>query len=209
MIKEKINICLSILFSIVLFITIFCLTVLNANFIKINLKKSNYYNVVYNNIINDLKEYDENLIYTLDIKDVEDDINEYVKSRYSNKYFISKIETDISNNEIRDIYNKNIKFNNLFINYNMVLIIYSLFSLDIILIIITGIIFKKTKNKHNIRIILILSSIISFIIYGICYIFNNYNLDILYNIFNNYLHIYLAINIIILECIIIKKIKVR
>lgn len=205
--KRIINILLSFLLTITIFVTIFTLTILNDNFIKMNLKKYDYYDVVYENIKRDLLEYNNNLDYSLDKNKMIKDINTYVKSRYDNKYYISKIETDVEDSEIRDIYNKNIKFNNIFKDYNMVMIIYGIYLFDIILIIITGTVFVKTKKNHDIYLILVVSSVISFFVYGVIYITNNINIDILSHIVNSFAHYYLAINIILFEYSLFKKIK--
>ena len=207
--RRVINILLSFLFSITLFVTMFSFTVLNKNFIYRNFKNYDYYNKVYINIKNDIKEYDKKLKYELSKKDVENDIKTYVKKRYDNTYFVNKIETDNNGEKLRDIYNKNIRFNNYFINKGYPLYITIIYFVNILLIIITGIVFKKTRYKHDLFKIMVYSFIFSIIFYISSRLMIDLKNELLSLILYNALKIYLGVNIILFEFSIFKKYKKR
>lgn len=197
--KKILNILLSLVFSICFFLVILCLTVFNKNFVYRVMDKSNYYDLVVDNIKIDMDNNYPDFKYKLEKKKVKKDIKEYVKSRYENIYFTNKINSNVDSSDIRDLYNKNIKFNNVFEGKNISLSIIVIDFICIFIIIITGSIFKYTKDKHDLKIIMIINFIISVIIYGLITLFVDFNYDLFNLIKESFLHHYIAISIILFE----------
>lgn len=195
-----INILEGILLAITIYLIIICITLVNSHFIIHVLDINNYYDIIYNNIKNDMSNYDSNLTYNLDIKFIREDVKDYVKSYYSDNIYINRIivnDIDIIPNEISDIYNNNIKFNKIIKNVRFKHDI--IYLITIIMVILTGIIFIKTKYKHNIKFIMFISGIILIIMYGISYCLLNINIDIINKIFIKSFHYILAIGILLFE----------
>lgn len=199
------NIILSILLSITTLLVIIVFTIFNKNYVKHILVKYNYYDTIKTNIETDLKEYDSSLEYELDINDIIKDTNNYIENNYKDKEYFNKINITnlgIIPSDISNIYNKNIKFIKIN-NYAFTKDIFCLFTL--IVIIISGILFNKTKNKHNIRLILLLSGTINIFIYGILYILFNTDSFIIERMVITCLHYYLGLSIIIIEYMLFSK----
>lgn len=197
--KRIINIFLSFLFAITLIVTTFCLTVLNKHFVIHIMDNENYYKEVYSKIITDFDE--RKLSYKLTEKEVKKDIQKYIKSRYKNEYY------KFSNQDLRDDYNKYIKLNNYFGNLDICSIIYLLYLIDFGLIIITGLLFLKTKKVHNLSKIIGGNFIITIILFGLITLFGNFNNTIVDLVIKKFNHYYLATSIILLEIMIFNKLK--
>lgn len=199
--KRIINIFICLLFSLTFLITVFTLTALSKNFVKMVVRKTNYYDIV-------IKEVNKNKYgIKIDKSYIKKDLNNYIKSRYKNTYIV--LPDGIDNKKFREEYNRIIKFDNILTNYDITSIIYLIYFVDIILIIITGIILNKTKGKHDLNNILIFNFIISILIYGIIKIFisvDNFIINEVIKMFNYY---YLGIAIILFELSIINKIKTK
>lgn len=199
--QRIIDIGLSLLFAITLIITIFCLTVLNKNFVVHSMDGENYYLKVYESI---KKDFDaRGLSYELTEDKVKEDIRVYVKNRYRNDYY------RFSNQELRDDYNKYIKFNNYFKDFDICSIVYLIYLLDLVLIITTGCLFLKTKGIHSLNIIVISNFIVVFLLYGILTLFIDCNNDMINIVITKFSHYYLATAIILLEINIFSQIKAR
>ena len=180
--KKHINVILGILLSFVTVLLIISLFFYNKNFIYKVIVKNNISEVIYNNIdssIDEEFELDKDLL-KLDIK------------RYINNGYYLNVNNKIKvNNEFKydDVYLKNIK---LFDNLNVYKLKSIIYVLTYLFLIITGILFIKTKFIHKIEIILLISGILDIIIYGLVYLFNNFsNSEVI--IANTLLHILLFI----------------
>jgi hypothetical protein len=197
---KRYNLLLSILLSITTVFLIISLFLFNGRFIKKVLFKHNIVDVVYKNIDNEIDEE-----FSLDKDLLEIDIIRYI----DNGYFLNVKGKIISNgeNKYEDIYSKNIK---LFNEYNIFKLKSVFYILTFIFIIVTGVLFILTKRKHNIDYILLISGIIDIIIYGVIFIFNNFNSSELI-IVNTLLHILLAIGVLFLvsSLVLINEDKIR
>lgn len=187
------NILLGILFSITFFFVVFSLTVLNKNFIYKIFKDNSYYHVLEERLNS----------YDIDKKRLESDLKVYVKKRYSNEYFSANGQVD------RDAYNNVIKFDGYFDNINITLIIYIIYLITIVLIIITGIIFKKNKGYHGLLCISLIKFLISIVVFGWLFLFIKIDNSILDIIKDTFIHYYLAFAIIIFELFLLKRIKAK
>ena len=147
------------LLSITVVFSLFSLTVLSKNFVLKVIDKSNYINII-------------NESTGVSKKEIKKDLNKYIINKYQ--------KLNIKDKE----YNKYINFMNIDKN-----ITYFIYLITILLIIITGNIFNKTKKKHDIKSILLISSIILIIVYGLIYILFNSSFilnEIVYT-FNHYI----------------------
>ncbi len=133
----------ALLLSITVVFSLFSLTVLSKNFVLKVIDKSNYINII-------------NESTSVSKKDIKKDLNKYVTNKYQ--------KLNLKDKE----YAKYINFMN--IDKNITYIIYLI---TILLIIVTGNIFNKTKKKHDIKSILLITSIMLIIIYGLIYILFN------------------------------------
>ena len=133
----------ALLLSITAVFSLFSLTVLSKNFVLKVIDKSNYINII-------------NESTGVSKKDIKKDLNKYVTNKYQ--------KLNLKDKE----YAKYINFMN--IDKNITYIIYLI---TILLIIVTGNIFNKTKKKHDIKSILLITSIMLIIIYGLIYILFN------------------------------------
>ena len=185
--KHLLNIGESILLSISIFLIVFCLTILNKNYIKFELNRYKYYDI----IISDIKK-DINHDVVINYDNVKDDVNNYIDSYYVDKNYANKID---DSEETREIYNKHIKFIGPYKNIRLYRDILDICTL--IFIILTGLLFLKTKFKHNINVILIITGVIGIIGSFISYMLNNYT-NMIYTFIHDAYHIYLGINIFIL-----------
>ena len=198
--KSIVNILLSLLFFITLFFVIFSLTICNDNFIIKVLDDSNYYQKQ-----SILLEKEIGSKIEIDISDLKNDIDDYVEKKFVDKNYSSKI----SSNKYSFLYNKYVKFNNYFKNIDLKLYIWIIYIVSIVLVIITGTIFNKTKKMHDINTIFIINFIFSVLFSMYIYVFVDFDLDILSiikEVANKY---YLGIIIILLEIGIYNKIKSR
>ena len=186
---KKYNCILALLLSLSIFLVITSLFLVSRRFISNVVNKNEYYKTAYNNIIKELKEYDSNLEYELDIKDVKRDINNYLNKNFDVPNLKSKIKCEDSNKKIENIYKDNIRFLDN-INYSRVKSI--TYILTFIIVIITGELFNRTKNKHKIDYVLLISGIFNLVIYGVLFLFNNLE-GIKLTIFNSYLHVFLFV----------------
>lgn len=200
----KNNILLIILFSITAFLSMVCLTLFNTNFVLHKMEEFDYYDIQYNSLTNYLKS--NSIEFKINKSDLKNDIEEYVKSRYSKYYIHNKIEASTNTD---NIYLDYVKFNNILEKYNANLIIYISFIVTILLVILTGSIFIRTKKKHNINLILSISSIILIVIYGIIYLLFNTNNEFFNYIVNESLHYLLGLSVILLDLVFLKKIRKR
>lgn len=147
------------LLSITVVFSLFSLTVLSKNFVLKVIDKSNYINII-------------NESTGVSKKEIKKDLNKYIINKYQ--------KLNLKDKE----YNKYINFMNIDKN-----ITYFIYLITILLIIITGNIFNKTKKKHDIKSILLISSIILIIVYGLIYILFNSSFilnEIVYT-FNHYI----------------------
>lgn len=179
--------------------SVFCLTTLNKNFIKHIMNKNNYYEEVYKEIKDDLTNKDIDINITSDL--ITKDINNYVKSRYRNDYYQFAVE------EYRDDYNRFIKFNNYFGDYDLCLTIYLLFIIDFILVVGTGVLFLRTKTIHNLNFIMVINFLITVVVYGVFSLGFTTNLNILNEVIQEFSRYYLGTSIILLELVIFNLLK--
>lgn len=200
----KNNILIIILFSITAFLSMVCLTLFNTNFVLHKMEEFDYYDIQYNSLTNYLKS--NSIEFKINKSDLKNDIEEYVKSRYSKYYIHNKIEASTNTD---NIYLDYVKFNNILEKYNANLIIYISFIVTILLVILTGSIFIRTKKKHNINLILSISSIILIVIYGIIYLLFNTNNEFFNYIVNESLHYLLGLSVILLDLVFLNKIRKR
>lgn len=200
----KNNILLIILFSITAFLSMVCLTLFNTNFVLHKMEEFDYYDIQYNSLTNYLKS--NSIEFKINKSDLKNDIEEYVKSRYSKYYIHNKIEASTNTD---NIYLDYVKFNNILEKYNANLIIYISFIVTILLVILTGSIFIRTKKKHNINLILSISSIILIVIYGIFYLLFSTNNEFFNYIVNESLHYLLGLSVILLDLVFLNKIRKR
>ena len=200
----KNNILIIILFSITAFLSMVCLTLFNTNFVLHKMEEFEYYDIQYNSLTNYLKS--NSIEFKINKSDLKNDIEEYVKSRYSKYYIHNKIEASTNTD---NIYLDYVKFNNILEKYNANLIIYISFIVTILLVILTGSIFIRTKKKHNINLILSISSIILIVIYGIIYLLFNTNNEFFNYIVNESLHYLLGLSVILLDLVFLNKIRKR
>lgn len=196
----KNNIVLTFLFTISCFFSIMCLTLFNTNFVLKKMEKFDYYEKQYISLTNYLNS--NSIEYKLKKSDFKYDIEKYVKSRYSKYYIHNKIESSTNTD---NIYLDYVKFNNILEKYNANLIIYISFMMTILLVIVTGNIFIRTKGKHNLDLIFIYSSITLILIYGGLYLLFSTNNEFLGFLVNESLHYLLGISVIMLDIVFIKK----
>ena len=156
--KSVVNIIASILLAITISVVMGFFTLGNYRFLAHEFKKYDYYNEVYKDIT---KTFDnEKIAYKISAKDVTDDINKYVKHSFNIK-IVNPVKEDKNN-----IYISKVTFNNKFKNIDMDLIKNITFISALILISVTGIMFKKTKKVHNLKHISIITSILLVLVYG-------------------------------------------
>lgn len=198
--RNIVNILLSLLLFITLFFVMVSLTICNDNFVIKVLEDNNYYkkqSLLLEKEIGSNIELDNTLF--------KEDINNYVEKKFVDKKYSSKID----GNKHSFLYNKYVKFNNEFKNINIKKYIWIIYIVSIILVIITGAIFNRTKKYHDINNILIINFIFSIILAMYIYVFIDFDLDILNSIkivANKY---YMAVSIILLEIGVYNKIKSR
>lgn len=200
----KNNILLIILFSITAFLSMVCLTLFNTNFVLHKMEEFDYYDIQYNSLTNYLKS--NSIEFKINKSDLKNDIEEYVKSRYSKYYIHNKIEASTNTD---NIYLDYVKFNNILEKYNANLIIYISFIVTILLVILTGSIFIRTKKKHNLNFIFLISSLILIVIYGIVYLLFSTNNEFFNYIVNESLHYLLGLSVILLDLVFLNKIRKR
>lgn len=200
----KNNILLIILFSITAFLSMVCLTLFNTNFVLHKMEEFDYYDIQYNSLTNYLKS--NSIEFKINKSDLKNDIEEYVKSRYSKYYIHNKIEASTNTD---NIYLDYVKFNNILEKYNANLIIYISFIVTILLVILTGSIFIRTKKKHNLNFIFLISSLILIVIYGIIYLLFSTNNEFFNYIVNESLHYLLGLSVILLDLVFLNKIRKR
>ena len=185
--KVLLNIFESLLLSIAILLVVLCMTILNKRYIKFILDKTNYYDKVVEQINHDI-EYNHNI----DKNKIKIDINNYIDNYYMDKTYTNKISTD-RNIDLTEYYNKQIKFIGPFTNYQFKKDVIN-FS-TIIIIVIIGLLFLKTKFRHDINVIFIISGILGVLFSFILYL-NSYD-GILFNIIRGSYYIYLGINILL------------
>lgn len=164
--KKIINYWESILLVITIIISITFFTLCNKNFYYHEFKKYNYYDDIY---------IDINMHYNechISRKQIKNDINKYISHNMS--ITINNPRDCIKD----DYYESSIKFNNKFNDIDVDLVVNIMFITSIILVIITGIIFKKTKHNHNINNILTITGILLIITYLMVRILINVNIKI-------------------------------
>ncbi len=196
--RKIINGFLGLLFSLTFLVSVFCLTALSKNFVLQLMRENNYYDQVYDEMSN---YFDGEYSISISKKDVREDIESYVKSRYKDNYF------KFRNQEYRSDYNRFIKFNDYFKNVDICLIIYLIYLLDFFLIVITGILFLKTKHIHSLNVVIIINFIVSFVVYGIMVLFVDSGNEFINVVITKFSHYYLAVAIILFELVIFGQIK--
>lgn len=194
--KHLINSILAILFSIALVLSISCLTLLNDNFIIKVMDSNNYYSEVYKSI-----RVDKNYNCEVDKDKLIKDIKTYVKKGFN----IDKVKVD---NKCNDLYKEHISID-IFNKINMRTVYYGTFLITIVVVIIIGSLFIKTKGIHSLDNIILISFPLLIIISGIVYIFISTDIDIINKVINSANDLLLGISIILFEIIIFKKIKTR
>lgn len=194
--KHLINSILAILFSIALVLSISCLTLLNDNFIIKVMDSNNYYSEVYKSI-----RVDKNYNCEVDKDKLIKDIKTYVKKGFN----IDKVKVD---NKCNDLYKEHISID-IFNNINMRTVYYGTFLITIVVVIIIGSLFIKTKGIHSLDNIILISFPLLIVISGIVYIFISTDIDIINKVINSANDLLLGISIILFEIIIFKKIKTR
>ena len=194
--KHLINSILAILFSIALVLSISCLTLLNDNFIIKVMDSNNYYSEVYKSI-----RVDKNYNCEVDKDKLIKDIKTYVKKGFN----IDKVKVD---NKCNDLYKEHISID-IFNKINMRTVYYGTFLITIVVVIIIGSLFIKTKGIHSLDNIILISFPLLIIISGLIYIFINTDIDIINKVINSANDLLLGISIILFEIIIFKKIKTR
>lgn len=194
--KHLINSILAILFSIALVLSISCLTLLNDNFIIKVMDSNNYYSEVYKSI-----RVDKNYNCEVDKDKLIKDIKTYVKKGFN----IDKVKVD---NKCNDLYKEHISID-IFNNINMRTVYYGTFLITIVVVIIIGSLFIKTKGIHSLDNIILISFPLLIVISGFVYIFISTDIDIINKVINSANDLLLGISIILFEIIIFKKIKTR
>lgn len=194
--KHLINSILAILFSIALVLSISCLTLLNDNFIIKVMDSNNYYSEVYKSI-----RVDKNYNCEVDKDKLIKDIKTYVKKGFN----IDKVKVD---NKCNDLYKEHISID-IFNKINMRTVYYGTFLITIVVVIIIGSLFIKTKGIHSLDNIILISFPLLIVISGIVYIFISTDIDIINKVINSANDLLLGISIILFEIIIFKKIKTR
>lgn len=205
--KWLINSGLSILFSIVVVLSVFCVTLLNDNFVIRVLNNKNYYDEVYKDITvylnKNYQEYNCSIDKSVLIKDI--------KTYFKKDFDIKKIDNNIVC--LEGIDTKSVYYDFISIDYfnnkNMKMVYYVTFGITILLVILIGSLFIKTKSSHDIFSIFIISFIPLVLTYGLSYIFVDFNNEILNHIFNVANHYLLGISIILFEIGLFKKIRSR
>lgn len=198
--KRVINIGLGLLFSGTFLLTIFTLTVLSKNFVLKVANENNIYEYILNKTCDNFATSNKNCLEVIDLKKVKKDFKRYVTGKYKNEYFYLDGEQIF-----RDSYNSSLKFDNYFSEYDITSTIYLIYAADIFLIILTGVIFLKTKSKHDLSEIIMINFIVSILGYGAIKIFlkiDNEFLESIFMLFNKY---YLGSAIIVFELMIINK----
>ena len=112
------------------------------------------------------------------------------------------------NDEINSQYNSIIKFDDYFSEVDITLVIEFIYIITISLILITGIVFNKTKNKHDLFKIIFINFIFCIVFYGILKVFFDIDNDILNSVKITFCHYYLAISIILFEIFYLRKLKI-
>jgi len=163
--KKHINIILGILLTLITILLIISLFFYNKTFINKVITKNNISDIVYKEIDSSIDEE-----FELD-KDL---LNLDIKRYIDNGYYLNVNNKIKVNDELKyeDIYSKNIK---LFNKYKVNNIKSTVYFLTYLVLIITGILFIKTKFKHNIDLIILISGVVDIIIYGFIYLLNNFN----------------------------------
>ena len=196
--KKLIDILLTVLLTITIFLVCFSMTILNNSFVKLDLLIHNYYETVKNNIDEQI-DYD----HSVDINHIKNDVNNYINGFYADRIYENKISTNVENkdSELKQIYNDNIKFIKPMHNIKLYHDIFDIAT--IVFVIIVGYLFIKTKEKHSLNLILIISSILGIIVSGVIYVCNDYT-GIMKILINDSYYFYLGINILILLLTIFK-----
>ena len=197
--KNVVNIAESILLSITIVVVMAFFTLGNARFLYHEFDKYDYYQDVYNDITNEFRI--NNIDYHIKVKDVKEDINKYVKHSFNIK-ITNRVKEDKNN-----IYLSKITFDKKFDDIDMDLIKNVTFMVALGLIIITGVVFTKTKKIHNIRLILIISSILLAMVYGGVKLFINIPIIIFNNCVIDVSYYLLFISCFILSFSVAKLIK--
>ena len=163
--KNPINYILSILLSLITLLLILSLFFYNNVFVNKVITKNKVYDKVYELIDNDIEED-----FELDKDLLELDLKRYI----NNGYYLNVNNKIKVNDELKyeEIYSKNLK---LFNKYKVNKLKGIIYTITFIVLIITGILFIKTKFKHSIDLIILMSGIIDIIIYGFIFLTNNFN----------------------------------
>ena len=177
--KSFLNIIESILLALCIFLVVVAVTLLNKNYIKHEFKIHGYYELIISKM-NDS---------SIDTEAVKKDVNNYINNYFYDNKYSSKINSEDNTD---DIYNENIKLIKPIKDFRLFRDIFDLITIAII--IGTGILFIKTKKKHNIQLIFIISGIISMI--GSLIVLLNIKFDDIINpIIKDYYYIYLYFSI--------------
>ena len=184
------SILIGLLLSFTVLFVLGFLTIFNKNYIRRYMDKYNYYEIKYNDIKEQMEYLNKDYEYELSVDDVKEDINYYVSNNFES---IQIHRFDDKN--MNDIYSKNVKIDNYFIehnNYNMIKILVIIVMIS--LVIITFELYLNLKCElYN---FFILSGVFGLIINFIMYKSIYFNLNILDYLYNKYMLFYLVANII-------------
>lgn len=212
--KTILNILIGILFSLTAVFTIFSLTICNDNFIKKVFQDKNYYTSLRKELINELDKKLKDIPYFIDQESIKKDIDYYIEKKLDpNIRFIGRISVDkaymIDEKIVDEIYNRHLKFNNIFVKYEINKIIYLVYGITLLLIVITGLLFCNTKNQHQLVAIFLIGFFIIVSLYGFNYLNDFFSTGIIYQIFNRYNYFLLGFAVILLEVSLYKIKKAR
>jgi hypothetical protein len=191
-IMKLINILESILLSICIIMVVLSFTLFNTRFIIHEFTKHDYYQMIKDNIN---KEVD--VEYTIDDSLLKNDVNSYINGYFNDRSFTNKImiNEDVIPSKYDEIYNRNIKVIGPYKNVRMIKDIFDVAT--IIMLIVTGTILNKTKKKHNINTIGLITSITGIIISFIILYTMNYG-TIINGMVKDIYYVYLGFNILLL-----------
>ena len=187
--KTLLNIIESILLTIAVFLVVMCMTLLNKRYVKFILSNNNYYQTVVNKMDEDIT-----VNHYIDSNKVKNDINNYIDNYYEDKEYNNKIILKNDNPYLTSYYNEQIKFIGPFTNYRLKKDIIDFSTLFIVIII--GLVFMKTKFKHNISLIIFISGVLGILI-SFLFLFNQYE-GILSKLIKGSYYIYLGTNIFLI-----------
>lgn len=187
--KLFINMSLSILLFLSIISSLASITLLNDDYIKWVFNKNDIYSDISSSITASYTENDK--IKDYDTDQVKRDIDTYISNRY------------VESNSIKD---KELYYNHIYFmgNNDIKKYSYIIYAITLILIILTGNIFLHTKKKHNLDMIMLISSLMVILSSGYVYVFISFNNNIIDTVINNANHILLAVGVVLFELVFLK-----